>query len=154
MTATYKAELPVKYGGMSLQNRRLSGAEREARSARTKEKEKEKSHGLFLGFISFLLVLSPSTLARHSFSCFALVYRSHHLHRALPNLPAGYSGNNRMCQCQSKFERKRSADLTVRPEIKYSRTEHFLALLVPLITILNHQATEHISKNGHNSHSR
>ena len=36
MTATYKAELPVKYGGMSLQNRRLSGAEREARSARTR----------------------------------------------------------------------------------------------------------------------
>ena len=101
-----------------------------------------------------MLVLSPSTLARHSFSCFALVYRSHHLHRALLNLPAGYSGNNRMCQCQSKFERKRSADLTVRPEIKYSRTEHFLALLVPLIIVLNHQATEHISKNGHNSHSR
>lgn len=72
----------------------------------------------------------------------------------MASLSAGYSGNNRICHCQSKFERKRSADLTVRPRMKYSRTKHFLALLYPPIAVLIHQATEHIHENGHNSHSR
>ena len=60
----------------------------------------------------------------------------------LASLSAGNSGNNRICHCQSKFERKRSADLTIRPEIKYSRTKLFIALLVPPIVVLIHQATE------------
>ena len=115
-----------------------------------------ESHGLFLGFLSFCCSLALQPRARHPFSCLALVHRSHHLHRALPRMAslsssAGYSGNNRICHCQSKFERKRSADLTVRPEIKYSHKEYFPALLVPPIVVLIHQATEHIHKNGHNS---
>ena len=76
---------------------------------------------------------------------------------ALPSWPvysAGCNGNNSMCHCLSKFERKRSADLSIRPEIKYPYIGHFTALLVQPIVFLIYQATGHIHKNKHNSYCR